>query len=94
MPQTEPAGSGDAPDPNVNPSEALQTGDPVAFLRALMMDPTVDMKLRQDSAKRLIAYEKKKPGERGKKDDQADAAVVAAGGKFAPMKAPKLHAVK
>jgi phage terminase small subunit len=94
MAQNEPDGSGATPSQNLNPSDALQTEDPVAFLRALMMDPTVDIKLRQDSAKRLIAYEKKKPGDRGKKDDQADAAKVAADGKFAPMKAPKLHAVK
>lgn len=82
--------------PELNNSVELQTDDPTEFLRALMRDPTVDIKLRQDSAKRLIAYEKRKPGAMGKKGEQKQAAAEASapGSRFAPMEPPKLRAVK
>jgi phage terminase small subunit len=79
--------------PELNSSEALQTDDPIEFLRALMRDPNVDIKLRQDSAKRLLALTKGgKPA--GKKGERAEAAEQAADGKFAALAPPKLRAVK
>lgn len=89
-------GAGDKPDPPVtNGAESLQTDDPVAFLRALMRDPNVDIKLRQDSAKRLLEHERRTAGDTGKKGQQKKAAEdIAAAGRFAPLAPPKLHAVK
>lgn len=88
-------GAGRKPDPVcLVDSTELQTDDPTAFLRALMRDPKVDIKLRQDSAKRLLAFEKQRGKDGGKKGARAEAAEDAATGKFAPMAAPKLRAVK
>ncbi len=87
-------GAGSQPAPvGLVDSADLQTDDPIAFLRALMRDPKVDIKLRADAAKRLAAYEKRKPADQGKKGDQLDAAKQAAEGRFAPLQAPKLRAV-
>jgi hypothetical protein len=82
--------------PELNESPELETDDPIEFLRALMRDKKVDIKLRQDSAKRLLAFEKRKPGQTGKKGEQKQAAADASspGSRFAPIPAPKLRAVK
>jgi len=90
-------GAGRKPDPvALVDNEELETDDPIAFLRALMRDKSVDIKLRQDSAKRLMAFEKSggKKGETGKKGERAQAAAEASEGRFAPGAPPKLRAVK
>lgn len=74
-------------------SADLETDDPIEFLRALMRDSRVDIKLRQDSAKRLLSLTKAaKPT--GKKGERAEAAETASEGKFSALPAPKLRAVK
>ena len=87
------AGRPEKPDDLVD-STALQTDDPIEFLRALMRDPKVDIKLRQDSAKRLLALDKAGRDTSGKKGQRARAAEQAVEGRFAPIAAPKLVAVK
>jgi hypothetical protein len=91
-------GARDNSGPDKKPAELidsteLQTDDPVEFLRALMRDSRVDIKLRQDSAKRLLMLTKAgKPS--GKKGERAEAAETASEGKFSALPAPKLRAVK
>jgi phage terminase small subunit len=92
-------GARDNSGPDKKPAELidsteLQTDDPIEFLRALMRDPRVDIKLRQDSAKRLLMLTKGGKHGGGKKGERAEAAEVAAEGKFSSLPAPKLRAVK
>lgn len=68
------------------------TRDPVAFLTSLMVDVGADIKVRADAAKALLPYTHTKKGEAGKKDEQKEAAAVAARGRFAPMAPPRLVA--
>ena len=70
--------------------DTLAHKDPKVFLLALMNDLEADVKLRADAAKALMPFMHNKLGEGGKKDQQADAAKRAAGGKFAAAAAPKL----
>lgn len=58
------------------------SGDPLAFLAAMMADEATDPRLRLDAAKALAVFTVAKPGSRGKKDQQASAAHAAGGGKF------------
>ncbi|WP_341706520.1 terminase small subunit [Halopseudomonas sp.] len=67
--------------------------DPLEFFKSMMNDPAEDPKLRLDAAKSLAAYTVAKPGDKGKKEDKADAAKKATRGKFGAAP-PPLHAVK
>ena len=61
---------------------------PLAFLLALVNEPTADMRLRLNAAVALMPYVHAKAGETGKKDAKQDAAKKASAGKFAPSHAP------
>ncbi|QQE90474.1 terminase small subunit [Azotobacter chroococcum] len=76
------------PDPYIPASAA----DPLEFMRQMMNDLEADPKLRLDAAKSLAAFTIAKPGEKGKKEEQADAAKKA-GNKFGSTP-PPLRAVK
>ena len=64
------------------------TNDPLAFLLALVNEPTADMRLRLNAAVALMPYVHAKAGETGKKDAKQDAAKKASAGKFAPSHVP------
>ena len=69
--------------------------DPLKFLAAIMLDPNAEPRLRFDAAKALASFTVSKPGEKGKKEDKAEAAKVASKGRFAAAPAPgQLRAVK
>lgn len=68
-------------------------GDPLQFMRNMMNDLAEDPKLRLDAAKALASYTIPKPGDKGKKEEKADAAKKASGGKFSAAP-PPLRAVK
>jgi phage terminase small subunit len=64
------------------------TADALEFLRGVMSDDALDMRLRIDAAKALMPYQHEKPGNTGKRENQADAAKSASKGKFAASKPP------
>lgn len=63
---------------------------PLGFLLAVMNDNALADKLRLEAAKTAAQYVHPKKGEGGKKDDAADRAKAAAGGKFGPRQGPRL----
>jgi phage terminase small subunit len=65
---------------------------PLAHMLEVMNDPNEDPKLRLDAAKALASFTVAKPGDVGKKDQQAKVAKEAASGKFAAAAPPKLVA--
>lgn len=67
---------------------ATQHEDPEKFLRAVMNDAATDVKVRVDAAKCLMPYIHARKGEGGKKDEVADKAKKAGGGKFAAAAPP------
>ncbi|HBO0862561.1 terminase small subunit [Pseudomonas aeruginosa] len=77
------------PDPYI----PARSDDPLEFMRQMMNDLEADPKLRLDAAKSLAAFTVAKPGEKGKKEEKADAAKQAGKGRFASAPAP-LRAVK
>lgn len=77
------------PDPYI----PAKSDDPLEFMRQVMNDLQADPKLRLDAAKSLAAFTVAKPGEKGKKEEKADAAKSAGKGKFASAP-PPLRAVK
>ena len=64
------------------------TNDPLAFLLALVNEPTADMRLRLNAAVAAMPYVHAKAVEAGVKDRKQDAAKKASAGKFAPSHAP------
>ena len=70
-----------------------QSDDPLEFMRQVMNDLEAEPRLRLDAAKSLAAFTVAKPGEKGKKEEKADAAKQAGRGRFASAPAP-LRAVK
>lgn len=76
------------PDPYI-PGQAK---DPVEFFKQVTNDIAADPKLRLDAAKAWAQFTVAKPGEKGKKEEQADAAKKA-GNKFGSTP-PPLRAVK
>lgn len=65
-----------------------KTSDPLKFFESVMNDHGEDMRLRLDAAKTYAAYTIAKPGEKGKKEVQADKAKEAAK-KFSNLRAVK-----
>jgi phage terminase small subunit len=63
---------------------------PLAHMLDLMNNQNEDPKLRLDAAKALASFTVAKPGDVGKKDQQAKVAKEAASGKFAAAAPPKL----
>jgi phage terminase small subunit len=64
--------------------------DPVQFLLEVMVDPDADPKMRVRAAIAAAQYRHTKKGDGGKREDQANAAKKAGGGRFAPSAPPKL----
>ncbi|SSU22408.1 phage-like protein [Acinetobacter baumannii] len=78
------------PDPYI----PARSDDPLEFMRQMMNDLEADPKLRLDAAKSLAAFTVAKPGDKGKKEERADAA-KSAGKKFGATPPPgHLRAVK
>lgn len=82
------AGAGRPHNPPVLLSGLPATDCPVQWLLALVNHASAPLRLRVDAAKALMPYFHKKPGNIGKKENAADAAKKAAGGKFAPSAPP------
>ena len=86
--------SGDGAKRDEKPIEARlpwDKKDPVHFLEAVMVNQTLDAKLRIDAAKALLPYKHHKLGEGGKKEQRNEAAKKVAG-RFSPAPPPKLVA--
>ena len=103
-PQVQPAPVVKHPDPEpiaaAEPAQAppeppdmpLRFEDPLEFLRHVTNDSAEDPRLRLDAAKAWASFTVAKPGEKGKKEEKADAAKKVAG-RFAAAAAP-IRAVK
>ncbi len=65
--------------------------DPKDFLKALMNDPSEDMKLRMDAAKALMPFTHERKGEASKKTAKDEAAQKAMQGRFSVPAAPRLQ---
>ncbi|EKF6774379.1 hypothetical protein FA071_04345 [Pseudomonas aeruginosa] len=77
-----------------DPYIPARSDDPLEFMRQMMNDLEADPKLRLDAAKSLAAFTVAKPGDKGKKEERADAA-KSAGKKFGATPPPgHLRAVK
>lgn len=73
------------------PSDALQDGakrEPLEFLELVMNDPMAPLKDRIRSAIAAAQYRHMKRGDGGKKEEAADKAKKAAGGKFGVRQGP------
>lgn len=68
--------------------DAMISADPLEYMRRLMNNPIEDPKLRLDAAKALASFTVAKPGEKGKKEVQADRAKEVAR-KFSGLRAVK-----
>jgi phage terminase small subunit len=69
--------------------------DPLKFLANMMNNLEAEPRLRLDAAKALASFTVSKPGEKGKKEDKAEAAKVASKGRFAAAPPPEhLRVVK
>ena len=79
------AGRKPAPPPDLSVG---QTDDALQFLLAVMNDPEAPLAHRVRSAVAAVQYQHTKRGDGGKKDEAADKAKKAAGGKFGPAKPP------
>lgn len=73
------------------PETIPASDDPMAFLIDVMNNPEAEPRARIDAAKALLPYTHAKIGEGGKKDQKAEAAKKASGGKFAATAPPKLR---
>ena len=88
------AGAGRPKAPPVLIAGIPVTDDPRVFLVAVMNHCEADIRLRLEAARCLMPYQHAKPGEAGKKDNQAAAAQrVITSGKFAAS-APPLRSVQ
>jgi phage terminase small subunit len=73
--------------PTEQPKMPLRFEDPLEFLRHVTNDSAEDPRLRLDAAKAWASYTVPKPGEKGKKEEKADAAKKVAG-RFSAAQAP------
>lgn len=76
--------------PGADPAQTTGEQSPLDFLKSVYGDETVDLRIRVRAAVAAAQYEHTKRHDGGKKEDQADAAKKAAGGKFGPKAPPKL----
>ncbi len=91
MPEVAAPPTDDATD-NATPVIEIQRSDEpasLAFLRAVIEHPGVDVRLRLEAAKALAPYEAVRKDAAGKRKDAADAAKKAGTGKFAPSAPPR-----
>jgi len=68
--------------------------DPLAYMLRVMNDPVVDVERRDKMAIASAPFIHSRKGEGNKKEDRDDRAKKAGQGKFKPMRAPTLKAVK
>lgn len=80
------------PRPPFDFAALVNFSDPMAFLKAVMNEPEVDIKQRVEAAKALLPFEHQKKGEGGKKEQRQDAAKKAGTGKYGSAAPPKLAA--
>lgn len=75
--------------------EIQQGGEPasLAFLRAVMLHPEVDVRIRIDAAKALLPYDAVRKDAAGKRKDAEETAKKAGTGKFAPSAPPRTASV-
>jgi len=85
--EAQPAAGRDAPPADVDLGDEFFE-DPKDMLRHAMNNKRLDPKTRIQAAVALLPFEHQKRGEAGKKEQQADAAEVAATGRFAPAAPP------
>jgi phage terminase small subunit len=81
---------------DIDPGEARgvdEIDDPIEFMRQMMKDRSEDPRLRFAAAKALAEFTVSKPGAKGKKEEQADAAKEVAK-KFSSIAPPKMTLVK
>lgn len=91
--EPEPIAAVQAPAPQPEPPKMpLRFEDPLEFLRHVTNDAAEDPRLRLDAAKAWASFTIAKPGEKGKKEEKAEAAKKVAG-RFTTAAAP-LKAVK
>jgi phage terminase small subunit len=72
---------------------ATETDDPLEFMRRMMKDAEEDPRLRLEAAKQLAMFTVSKPSDKGKKEEQKDAAKEVAK-KFGPIAPPVMKLVK
>jgi len=77
-----------ADDPGLEPGIIGPAENGVQFAFAMMNDLYTDPKLRLEAAKLHAAYTMSKPGEKGKKEERAEAAAKASGGRFSSAPPP------
>lgn len=94
-----------APPPNKKPAKnmekktpkpappAIETDDPLEFMRLMMKDSDEDPRLRLEAAKQLALFTVSKPSDKGKKEEQKDAAKEVAK-KFGAIAPPVMKLVK
>ena len=64
--------------------------DPKDFLKAVMNDPSEEVRLRVDAAKTLMPYEHTRKADVGKKEQAQEKADAIASNRFAPRSAPRV----
>ena len=74
--------------PTLSDSLALKTNDALQFLRGVMADDGIDIRLRIDAAKAIVSAELRKAEAKGSKQAKDDEAKQASKGKFSPNKPP------
>lgn len=74
--------------PGIADAEPITQRSPLQYMLDVMNDPGADEKLRAQMAVAAAPYLHMKKGEGGKKDEQADKAKKAAGGRFKPAPPP------
>lgn len=67
---------------SIDIGKIVLTSDPLAYMMGVMNDPEADPKLRLEASKALAAFTIAKPGEKGKKEQQQDAAKQSNAGRF------------
>lgn len=80
--------------PLLSDNPALQTRDPEAFLRGVMADAQLPLRMRMDAAHQLLRGHRQAGGTQGKKQERQEAAERAAQGRFKPGCPPELKVVQ
>lgn len=80
------------PDVLIPPLPGGSEPESLRQIRAIMVDVTLDVKIRLDAAKALAPFEAVRKGDVGKKGERQVAAEKAVAGKFSPAAAPRLVA--
>ena len=73
------------------PELSQMFSDPKDFLKALMNDPSEEMRLRMDAARTLMPFEHERKSDKSKKSARDEAAKKVAESRFAVPAAPRMH---